>query len=648
MCGIAGLFHYADPPRPPPGRDLGLRMTNRLAHRGPDDSGLYAGPRVLLGHRRLSILDLSARGRQPMSDPAGDCRVVFNGEIYNFREVRATLEGRGRRFHSGTDTEVLLQAFLEWGDDCVARFNGMFAFAVWDGRRGRLWLARDPFGIKPLFYQDDGATFRFGSEVKAILADPEVPRRPDLVALDSFFTFNYVPAPLTGFQGIRQLPPGHSLEVDRNGIRLRRYYSLPYPDRPPDCREDEAIERFRAELRSAVHRQMVSDVPLGAFLSGGLDSSAVLWAMQGHSPQRPRTFCIGFEEPSFDETPFAREVAERLGAEFRSQTLSARVADLLPALVDHAELPFADCSMIPVYLLSRMTREHVSVALSGDGGDELLAGYDTYRASRYASYYRALPRLLRRGLIAPLAHALPVSQKKYGFATLAGRFVEGAENGPLRDHCSWRQIFSAAEKRGLYAPALRRAVARHDPLADYTATLEGAPDWLSPLEQHLHMDLSFHLPNDMLLKVDRMSMAHALEVRVPLLDLEFVRTCLALPPGLKLHGRVSKYILKRGLQGVLPDRLLFRRKAGFLLPLEAWLRGPLLPLLNECLGDTFLAGTGLLEPDYVQSLIHSHVNGKRNYAFQLFALLVFSFWWRIWIDGSLPLQCVAPRAAIAA
>jgi asparagine synthase (glutamine-hydrolysing) len=259
-----------------------------------------------------------------------------------------------------------------------------------------------------------------------------------------------------------------------------------------------------------------------------------------------------------------------------------------------------------------------------------------------------MPRPLRRGLIAPLARALPVSQKKYGFATLAGRFVEGAENGPLRDHCSWRQIFSPGEKRRLYAPALRQAVSGHDPLAGYIATLEGAPDWLSPLEQHLHMDLSFHLPNDMLLKVDRMSMAHALEVRVPLLDLEFVRTCLALPPGLKLRGRVSKYILKRSLQGILPDRLLNRRKAGFLLPLEAWLRGPLLPLLNDSLGDSFLAGTGLLYPDYVRSLIRAHAGGRRNYAFQLFALLVFSFWWRIWIDGSLPLQCANPRTAIAA
>jgi asparagine synthase (glutamine-hydrolysing) len=633
MCGIAGVYYFAASP-PNPGAAPIERMTDSLAHRGPDDSGVYRGERVMLGHRRLAILDISAAGHQPMSDESGTVWIVYNGEIYNFRELRRELESCGCRFRTQTDTEVILHAYRQWGLEAVRRFNGMFAFALWDEAKQRLWLARDPIGLKPLFYSDRGGVLRFGSEIKAILADPDVPRDADLRGLDAFFTFGYTPAPYTGFAAVRQLLPGHQLVVQSASLSVSRYYRLPYPDRPPPAEPlEQAVERFRGELLAAVRRQMVSDVPLGAFLSGGVDSSSVVWGMRHSSDEKPLAFCAGFDESSFDETPYARQVAEALGIELHSRRLSADAAALLPAIVSHAEEPLADNSMIPLYLLSAFARERVKVALSGDGGDELLAGYITYKASRWANWYRRLPGPIRRGVVRPLVESLPASQTKYGAAMLARRFVEGAENPPLADHCSWRQIISPREKQTLYLGEMRSAVKDFDPIAEYAACADDAPDWLSPLERRLHVDLTFHLPNDMLVKVDRMSMAHGLEVRAPFLDLELVKTCLSLPPHYKLRGGTGKYILKKCLEGELPQPVLRRKKAGFLVPLEKWLRGPLLPLVRESLSPQFLHETGLLSPQRVATMIEQHASGRRDHAYPLFTLLVFAAWWRKWVSG---------------
>jgi asparagine synthase (glutamine-hydrolysing) len=609
-------------------------MTESLAHRGPEDAGVYRGERIALGHRRLSILDVSAAGRQPMSDESGALWIVYNGEIYNFRELRRELESCGCRFRTQTDTEVILHAYRQWGLEAVHRFNGMFAFAIWDEAERRLWLVRDPIGIKPLFYSESRGVLRFGSEIKAILADPAVPRAPDLRGLDAFLTFGYTPAPHTGFAAVRQLLPGHQLIVQDERLAISRYYRLPYPDRPPAPEPLEmVIERFRGELLAAVRRQMVSDVPLGAFLSGGVDSSSVVWGMRQASEEKPQAFCAGFEETSFDETPFARQVADVLGIDLHSRLLSADAAALLPVLVSHAEEPLADNSMIPLYLLSAFARERVKVALSGDGGDELLAGYITYKASRFASWYRLLPGPLRRGVVRPLVESLPASQTKYGAAMLARRFVEGVENPPLADHCSWRQIISPREKARLYLPEMQSAVESFDPIAEYAATGDDCPDWLSPLERRMHVDLAFHLPNDMLVKVDRMSMAHGLEVRVPLLDLELVKTCLSLPPEYKLRRGTGKYILKQCLQGVLPPPVLHRKKAGFLIPLEKWLRGPLLPLLRDGSFLSLLQEIGSLSPQRVGTMVEEHASGRRDHAYPLFTLLVLAAWWRRWISG---------------
>lgn len=634
MCGIAGIFYYAAQPPDDPREAPIERMTEAIAHRGPDDVGVVRRGPVLLGHRRLSILDVSPAGHQPMCDAEGACWIVFNGEIYNFRELRRELESHGRRFVTETDTEVILQAYRQWGLEAIHRFNGMFAFALWDEERRRLWLARDPIGIKPLFVSDREGVLRFGSEIKAILADPAVPREPDLQGLDAFLSFGYTAAPHTGFAVVRQLLPGRYMLVESGRATVSRYYRLPYPDRPPAPEPLEAaVERFRAELAAAVRRQMVSDVPLGAFLSGGVDSSSVVWAMRSSGGTTPQAFCAGFEESSFDEIPFARQAAEHLGVELHARRLTADAAALLPTLVAHAEEPLADNSMIPLYLLSGFTRERVKVALSGDGSDELLAGYMTYKASRLAVWYRRLPGPIRRGLVRPVVESLPASQTKYGAAMLARRFVEGAENPALRDHCSWRQIVSPSEKRRLYLPGMARGVGDFDPLAEYAAAADDAPDWLSPLEQRLHVDLTFHLPNDMLVKVDRMSMAHSLEVRVPLLDLEMVKLCLSLPSTYKLRRGTGKFILKESLAGELPRTLLHRKKAGFLVPLEQWLRGPLLPLLRERLSPRFLDSLGLLSPQRVAQMIDEHAVGKRDHAYPLFTLLVLSIWWKKWMEG---------------
>ena len=645
MCGIAGIFQYSGRSPAPIDRRLAATITDSLIHRGPDDGGVYLADGIFLGHRRLSILDPTDRGHQPMADPQGRVWIVFNGEIYNFPELRKELEGCGRHFTTRTDTEVILQAYLQWDMEAVRRLNGMFALAIWDVRRRRLWLARDPVGIKPLFYSDSGGVLRFGSEVKALLADPAVAREPDLAAIDAFLSFGYVPAPRTGFAGIVQLEPGHSLVAEEGRVSVRRDYRLPYPDRPAEVSEAEAIAGFRSGLLDAVQRQKISDVPMGAFLSGGLDSSAVAWAMQrGGSPAQ--VFCIGFDDPSFDETPYAREVANRLGAEFHGQKIAPAMADCLQVAVSHAEELFADNSMIPLLYLSRFVGQHVKVALLGDGGDELLAGYMTYKASRLAPWYRRIPRLVRRGLIAPAVRALPPSRRKYGLATLARRFVEGAEEPGLRSHCSWRQIFFSNEKDSLYSPEMRRMAAEHDPIGSYAAHLDDAPEWLTPLEQQLHVDFRFHLSNDILAKVDRMSMAHSLEVRVPLLDLELVKTCLRLPPDMKLRGGTTKYVLRRSLEGVLPPRLLRRKKTGFIVPLETWMRGPMLPLIRETLSERLLRDMGLLSPDYLGTMIDGQASGRRDYAYSLFTLLVLGIWWRIWIERSLPAQCVRrPDAA---
>lgn len=644
MCGIAGIFQYRNDVAAELNEHVGLRMTDALVHRGPDSGGLLVGPHILLGHRRLAILDLSQRGHQPMSDDQQQCWISYNGEVYNFPELRRELEECGHHFHSHTDTEVILRGYLEWGHAVAQRLDGMFAFAVWDRRDASLWLVRDPLGIKPLFYADDGRAIRFGSEIKAILADPQFHRRPDLEGLDAFLTLGYAPAPLTGFEHIRQLLPGHWLLAKAAGVSVSEWYRLPYPDRPPRDTAADAVARLDDAIQHSVQRQMISDVPLGAMLSGGLDSSAIVRAMSRDEQATVESFTIRFEEQAFDESPYAARVGERYGTHHHAETVAAESAAFLPVLVAHAEEPLADNSMLPFYLLAKFVRQRVKVALSGDGADELLGGYDTYRASRWAPRYRLVPRPIRRALVAPFVAALPPSEGKYGWTSVLRRFVEGAEQPGLRAHCSWRRMIPQHLRARLYTPSFLQA-GQQDPLDRYATAAADAPPWLSPLEQQLHADLRFHLPNDMLVKVDRMSMAHALEVRVPLLDQQVVRACLNLPPHWKRRGREGKRVLRELLRADLPADVVDRRKAGFLIPLEKWLRGAWQPMLRQLLTPAWVHDCGLLQWAAVEHMLNAHAARRGDYAYPLFVLLVMSLWWRIWITGDMAEQ--RPRITAA-
>ncbi len=631
MCGLAGIFQYrASAATPPLSATVGKAMTSAISHRGPDDGGLLVTNRLLLGHRRLAIIDLSSDGQQPMCDPDEQVWLAFNGEIYNFRELRTELEAAGYRFRSRTDTEVILHGYRHWGSDVARRLNGMFAWVLWDRRRDAVWLVRDAIGIKPLFYRDDGSKLWFGSEIKAILADESVPRVADWQGLDGFLTLGYLAAPRTGFQGIRQLLPGESLWVDAEGVQPSIWRRLPYPDRQPRGTLADCTERLESALDAAVRRQMVSDVPLGALLSGGLDSSAIVRSMSRSGSQPPATFTVGFDEASFDETPYAALVARHYGTQHHEQHMAADALAQLRTCISHAEEPLADNSMIPCLLLSQMVRERVTVALSGDGADELLAGYATYQASRLAPWYRRLPRWFRQGMIGPAVRRLPVGNHKYSLSSLAGRFVAAADRPAPWDHCSWRRYVSEELRTRLYTERFLNA-SGDDPLSPYVESLNDAPEWLSPLEQQLHLDLRFHLPNDLLVKVDRMSMAHSLEVRVPFLDWEVITTCLDMPPECKLRGKRGKLPLRKMLEADLPPEIVNRKKAGFLAPLERWLSVEWQPLLKSQLSPRFADETGLFDPAVLRQMIESQARGTADFAYPLFALLVLSIWWETWI-----------------
>ncbi len=509
-------------------------MNQVLTHRGPDGEGCHVKGAIGLGHRRLAVIDPSSAGHQPMESADGGAWITYNGEIYNFREIRDALQQHGHRFRSNSDTEVLLSAYREWGLGCLERCNGMFAFGLWDERLERLWVARDRLGVKPLFYCKLPTCFVFASEIKAILCHPRVERTLDLEALAYFLALNYTPAPHTLFKNIRQLLPGHYLVVGRDGhVQETEYWDLAY--RKPEARSRAAwVEGFAHLLEDSVRLRLVSDVPFGAFLSGGVDSSSVAYWMSRHLESPVKTFSIGFDHESYDELPHARQVAHVIGADHHEEIVTSDAAALLPKLVWHAEEPTADSSMVAMYQLAAMTRRFVTVALTGDGADEILAGYETYRASHLHRLYRRLPRWLRDGLITPLVHRLPVSDAKLSLDFKLRRFVAAGELTWEDAHATWRLIHDAALRRRLLSPVWGRPGTDADAVDLYRAAFARTAG-RRPLDRMLYVDTRLYLPNDMLVKVDRMTMAHGLEAREPYLDYRLVEFAAQAPPELKLR-----------------------------------------------------------------------------------------------------------------
>jgi asparagine synthase (glutamine-hydrolysing) len=615
MCGICGVM-TRDESRPDPA--VLEQMSHAIAHRGPDSHGLLTDGPVGLAVRRLAIIDLE-HGDQPIADEEGRVQVVQNGEIYNYRDLRARLERGGHRFATRSDTEVLVHLYQERGLDFVHELRGMFAIALWDPGNHRLILARDRFGIKPLYYRLTEDELAFGSELKSLLSQPGVPRALDLDAVESFLAFNAIPAPLTIFAGIRKLPAGHLLVCDGREASVVRY-ARPGPNPAGDLRS-EPPEELAAELlerlRDSVSAHLVADVPVGVLLSGGLDSSALTALAAQESPRPVSTFSIGFEEESFDELDAARVVAERYGTEHHELVVRPDAAQLLPRLVHAFDEPFADSSALPTYLVSELAAGSVKVALSGEGGDELFGGYYTYVADQLAPRIGPAVRPLRR-----LVEWLPSSSTKVSFDYKAKRFVRGAHLPPVERHHAWKEIFSR-DLRAELVDRKRDGIA--DPLDLYRARYaetEGA----EPLSRLQDLDFGIYLVDDLLVKTDRASMAHSLEARVPFCDPVVAELAFALPSRLKVRGFAKKRLLRQAVAPLLPRSIVGGRKQGFSIPLAAWLRGELEPFARDVLDRDTLRRQGLLQPEAVLDLLDAHVARREDLSRQVWGLMTLTLW----------------------
>ncbi len=639
MCGICGAA-WTDPGLAPGDATLAA-MVARLEHRGPDDSGTFRDDHAALGFRRLSIVDL-AGGHQPLSNEDGTVWTAFNGEIYNFPALRRRLEARGHTLRSAGDTEVLVHLYEDEGPGMFALLRGMFALAIWDAPRRRLVLARDRLGQKPLVYRLSAGRISFASELKSLLALPEseLPRRLDPLSLDRYLTYGYVPHPSTILEGVHKLPPAHYGVWQDGRLELTRYWD-PDWDREVDRPPGEDAEELRATLGDAVREQMVADVPLGAFLSGGIDSTIIVGLMQRASTQSIKTFSIGFGDPAFDESRYAELAARSLGTEHHAFTVEPRAWDTLPALAAQFDEPFADSSALPTWHVARETRKHVTVALTGDAGDELFAGYDRYRAVALASWLDRLPDASRGFLGGPVARALPASVKAKTRLRQVRRMLEGIGQGPDARYLRWVGMFDESARGSLYSDDfldhLARAASRYpaeaDPASVLARAFEVAPK-RDPVTRATIVDLLTYLPGDLLVKVDLASMAHGLEARGPFLDHRVVELALAMPirRKLRLRGGRSKVVLKEAFADLLPREIRNRPKMGFGVPLDRWFRGELKDELRAVLLDPRALNRGLFRPDAVEALVDDHVQGRRDNAYKLWALLMLELWFHHHID----------------
>ena len=633
MCGILGYTHVS--------RDLpagvleaGLRG---LVHRGPDQQRCFRTQNVSLGATRLRVVDLQG-GAQPMHGPDSDCTILFNGEIYNHGELRTELEGLGWRFRTRCDTEVALNAFLQWGQDSFARLRGMFAVAIWSERRRRLVLARDRMGIKPLYYQLQYGEINFGSELKCIFANPEVPRRIDLKGLNCFLSLNYVPGPFTLVEGIKKLMPGQMLQWNKGHVELSSFVG-PAAVPPAPKTLEAACEELDGLLRQSVAEQLVSDVPVGVWLSGGLDSSTVTHYASKLSSRRLKTFSITFQGKSFDESSYIQQVSKHYGTDHTELDLNegSDLPDVIDELSYYSDEPSADAGAVPVWYLSKLSREDVTVILSGEGADELFGGYLTYKADRYRQLLSGVPRPLRRAALA-CARRLPVSDEKIGFEYKVKRFLQGSLLSCEAAHVFWNGTFSEEEKRVLFP------YADPEPLAGVLRHMHSG----NSLERYLRFDQRYSLPDGILYKVDRMSMAHALEVRPPFLDHRIVDFAARLPERFKISGLQTKVALRALMKDALPPAITQRPKIGFDIPIHEWFRGVLMPILRDTLNESAVRQSGLFDWPAIDNLIQEHCDRKANWGYHLWGLMTLMLWMKRWkVEGPVEqTRAFAPQSAV--
>jgi asparagine synthase (glutamine-hydrolysing) len=645
MCGIAGLISL-DPER------YIAAMLQAIEHRGRDDEAVWtseavnASPRrVCLGHRRLAIIDTSIAGHQPMLSADGRYVITFGGEVYNYRELREQLKGKGHEFRTKTDTEVLLTAFAEWGHECLPRLNGMFHFAVWDNRERTLTLARDHVGIKPLYYAyvpsraDQPGHFAFASEVKAILATDLIERALDTESLNQFLTFLWSPDPNTLFRGIKTLPPAHVLSFHDDEIKLNQWWDVSFDEIEEGRNEAWWQEQVLETLDRVVNMEMVADVPLGSFLSGGIDSSGIVAMMKRHSNERRvSTYTVGIESEDLrydiipDDLEWARRVNQHLDTDYHEITLQPAVAELLPKLVYHMDEPAIDMA-IPSYLVSQAARETLRVMLSGMGGDEVFAGYPRQLAMKIAGAFDPVPSMLRRPLMKTIERTLPGGLPGRLTAPLrnAKKFARSAGLDFEERYLGYGTYFTDEAKQRIYSDDMRRATRELDAYAAHRRYFARVSD-AAPLNRLLYLDLKTFLPCLNLVTTDKTSMAANLEVRVPLLNRQMIEFAARMPPELKLRGFKRKYILKRALERLLPHDVVWRKKAGFGAPIRSWLRGPLRPLVDELLSEEMIRKRGLLRPEEVRRLIDLNLSGREDYNLQVFQLLNLELWHRQFID----------------
>lgn len=621
MCGIAGFVGRGS-------ADDVSRMIGSIRHRGPDDQGIYCAEGVGLGHARLSIIDLSTSGHQPMWNATHTVGIVFNGEIYNFLKLKKTLVGEGHRFVSNSDTEVIIALYERYGEQCFARLDGMFAIALYDRKSKKLLLARDRMGKKPLYFGRFGETFLFASEPKAILMHSDAKKELDPGALNAYFFLDYIPTPLSIWKGIKKLEPGMFLAYE-NGKTRREYFW------DPDFRETpiafgDALAQLDQRISAAVSSRLVSDVPLGIFLSGGLDSSTIAYyaarAKQAEG-KKIHTFSIGFSEASFDESRYAIEVAKYLDAIHHRKMLSGEDSlKVIPEIFSSLDEPIADASIVPTYLLSRFTKEHVTVALGGDGGDELFAGYPTFQAERMLSAYRMLPKIIRQGIVAPMVAHLPSTFGNFSLEFKLKKFLDGAEEeNMVRRHMRWLGTFNEAERAKLFTNDTWRSLKNSNVYHEAEQAFAGsnATDECNKL---LFAYQRSYMMDQVLVKVDRASMQVALETRAPFLDHTLVEFANRLPYQYKLHGMTTKYILKKLMDGKLPPDIIYRKKEGFGVPIGRWLQGPLCTWAEELLSEEKLHDGVPFDPRYARVLFAEHLSGKHDHRKKLWNILVFLEW----------------------